>query len=933
MRRLLQLYCKKLNFSVVAEMFSLEEYYEIKDFHCSTDFDKLTRDIEEKIEKLNFEIISKNDNIQSGLVNSFNVQFQGKELKIGYYDFSKYFKNEKSQQLAFYNAKVDYPFERIKNLLYDRSGFEFFLNNTYVRYYGIEKYVEIVSETVLEGEYESISFSKVILSAALTACINIKCEIPFFVWSKEGCMGFCQNFYTRTYFEPLFIAKSLDSSSMEYVESLASKLFHGFSLCSVRLPSQVTELNTVFFTDCWLENCMFDLNCRIVKELTFPYLKINEQSYRFTVEMIFTWNGSNRSLSVCQYQCIHGLSASCALRDCRFLYLILKCSSSPEKPIYALHSPSHMPDGPVFLNASVEMNNELVNSHYDVLDEIIKYEIAFVFKENDNYIDLPREFSSVPGFKEVQEIISNSKGLAGRLSLAIFCLLSIDEKLVTVFWKEFVCHLFNHVRNINVLHNCDSEVYVSQKDNLWPLQYKFEMLNFCLQNMRAERELQLKSSSEFFNCYENAEEVQRNLHPEGRLKPHDTNMLIKHPEEHVYEPILRSSRLADFIFECELHTQMGDHHTFANQEERLQNDLNKLQRNFLLSDMQAFKAANLNCCFEDFVRWCSPKDIEFNGKEWKLSERMSNKEGWYLVWTNAVPLPISQQGNILDFNKTAKKILNYFVEVTWNELYELILPYGLMVALRALLHTISDNGEVHFRDYMPEIFQQFKSCFKNKKLPEYLELLRLMEKLYEHCAAFNSIFENLKFCIKQEEHLLPNLKRIVAEMVSIGYAKIDDAALYGFIEKFFQFSSTKNRMQSNNQQYILHGFAKNDTSSRLCPQRIYLDVENDSMNAYISYNVDCASSQYTTSHQRHSLHTLTSSANLQSTGTPVDTATKEEGRGVRKPYADQDRTSVLRDSEGNVQIDRGLARDPAKPLWLAVPAAQGPYLPVLVEEF
>ncbi|KRX68871.1 Rab3 GTPase-activating protein catalytic subunit [Trichinella sp. T9] len=840
--RVLGITCQQQD--AVGEMSSLEEYYEIKDFHCSTDFDRLTRDIEEKIEKLNSEIISKNDNIQSGLVNSFNVQFQGKELKIGYYDFSKYFKKEKSQQLAFYNAKVDYPFERIKNLLYDRSGFEFFLNNTYVRYYGIEKYVEIVSETVLKDEYESISFSKVILSAALTACINIKCEIPFFVWSKEGCMGFCQNFYTRTYFEPLFIAKSLDSSGMEYVESLASKLFHGFSLCSVRLPSQVTELNMVFFTDCWLENCMFDLNCRIVKELTFPYLKINEQSYRFTVEMIFTWNGSNRSLSVCQYQCIHGLSASCALRDCRFLYLILKCSSSPEKPIYALHSPSHVPDGPVFLNASVEMNNELVNSHYDVLDEIIKYEIAFVFKENDNYIDLPREFSSVPGFKEVQEIISNSKGLAGRLSLAIFCLLSIDEKLVTVFWKEFVCHLFNHMRNINFLHNCDSEVYVSQKDNLWPLQYKFEMLNFCLQNMRAERELQLKSSSEFFNCYENSEEVQRNLHPEGRLKPHDTNMLIKHPEEHVYEPILRSSRLADFIFECELHTQMGDHHTFANQEERLQNDLNKLQRNFLLSDMQAFKAANLNCCFEDFVRWCSPKDIEFNGKEWKLSERMSNKEGWYLVWTNAVPLPISQQGNILDFNKTAKKILDYFVEVTWNELYELILPYGLMVALRALLHTISDNGEVHFRDYMPEIFQQFKSCFKNKKLPEYLELLRLMEKLYEHCAAFNSIFENLKFCIKQEEHLLPNLKRIVAEMVSIGYAKIDDAALYGFIEKFFQLSSTKNRVQSNNQQYILHGFAKNDTSSRLCPQRIYLDVENDSMNAYISYNVDCASSKY-----------------------------------------------------------------------------------------
>ncbi|KRZ02672.1 hypothetical protein T11_13689 [Trichinella zimbabwensis] len=313
-------------------MSSLEEYYDIKDFHCSTDFDKLTRDIEEKIEKLNSEIISKNDNIQSGLVKSFNVQFQGKELKIGYHDFSTYLKKEKPQQLALYNAKVDYQCENFKNRFYERSGVEFFLNNTYVRNYGIAKYVEIVSETILKDECESTSFTKVILSAALTACINIKCEIPFFVRSKECCMGFCQNLQTRTYFEPLFIAKSLESSGMEYVEYLASKLFHGFSLCSVRFHSQATELNTVFFTDCWLENYMFSLNCKIVKELTAPYLKISEQSYRFTLEMVFTWNGSNRSLSVCQYQCIHGLSTSCALRDCRFSYLILKCSSSPEKP-------------------------------------------------------------------------------------------------------------------------------------------------------------------------------------------------------------------------------------------------------------------------------------------------------------------------------------------------------------------------------------------------------------------------------------------------------------------------------------------------------------------------------------------------------------------------------------------------------------------------
>lgn len=69
----------------------------------------------------------------------------------------------------------------------------------------------------------------------------------------------------------------------------------------------------------------------------------------------------------------------------------------------------------------------------------------------------------------------------------------------------------------------------------------------------------------------------------------------------------------------------------------------------LQSDAEAFKAANLNARFEDFIRWYSPNDweeyVDDDGiKRYRLSARM-RAEGntWQTVWEQAKPVPVSRQ--------------------------------------------------------------------------------------------------------------------------------------------------------------------------------------------------------------------------------------------------------------------------------------------------
>ncbi|XP_078180574.1 rab3 GTPase-activating protein catalytic subunit isoform X4 [Carex rostrata] len=81
----------------------------------------------------------------------------------------------------------------------------------------------------------------------------------------------------------------------------------------------------------------------------------------------------------------------------------------------------------------------------------------------------------------------------------------------------------------------------------------------------------------------------------------------------------------------------------------------------LLSDMQAFKAANSGCVLEDFIRWHSPPDWsescqertdvdkEGSSRRGRLSDRMQKKGNlWHELWKTAKPLPAVEQAPLFD---------------------------------------------------------------------------------------------------------------------------------------------------------------------------------------------------------------------------------------------------------------------------------------------
>jgi Rab3 GTPase-activating protein catalytic subunit len=93
--------------------------------------------------------------------------------------------------------------------------------------------------------------------------------------------------------------------------------------------------------------------------------------------------------------------------------------------------------------------------------------------------------------------------------------------------------------------------------------------------------------------------------------------------------------------------------------------------------MSAFKAANPDAVFEDFIRWHSPGDwqnddgqenrpiknlaLEDSKNGWpprgRLSRRMSEHGNlWRNIWNDAPALPASEQKPLLDPNREGEKV-------------------------------------------------------------------------------------------------------------------------------------------------------------------------------------------------------------------------------------------------------------------------------------
>ncbi|GAV66569.1 Rab3-GTPase_cat domain-containing protein [Cephalotus follicularis] len=172
----------------------------------------------------------------------------------------------------------------------------------------------------------------------------------------------------------------------------------------------------------------------------------------------------------------------------------------------------------------------------------------------------------------------------------------------------------------------------------------------------------------------------------------------------------------------------------------------QLERDILSSDMSAFKAANPDAIFEDFIRWHSPGDWENNEtdegipskNDWhprgRLSNRMSEQgNSWRKIWNDSPALPASEQKPLLDPNREGEKILHYLETLRPHHLFEQM----VCTAFRASADTLIQTNFGDLKQMMAKMDQLY---------PTMASVLKPLQR--NHLSANSETIEDLRrLCI------------------------------------------------------------------------------------------------------------------------------------------------------------------------------------------
>ncbi|CAI0399895.1 unnamed protein product [Linum tenue] len=183
----------------------------------------------------------------------------------------------------------------------------------------------------------------------------------------------------------------------------------------------------------------------------------------------------------------------------------------------------------------------------------------------------------------------------------------------------------------------------------------------------------------------------------------------------------------------------------------------QLERDVLASDMSAFKAANPDAVFEDFIRWHSPGDWindETEDKaaasvgssslkeDWpprgQLSKRMSEQGNlWRKIWNDAPALPAYEQKPLLDPNREGEKILHYLETLQPHQLLEQMVCTAFKAAADTLNMT-NHGGLKQMTTKMEQLYNTMSSTLKPlqtnrlSKGSDTIEDLKRLSTVFEH---------------------------------------------------------------------------------------------------------------------------------------------------------------------------------------------------------
>ncbi|KAI3810055.1 hypothetical protein L1987_19662 [Smallanthus sonchifolius] len=160
----------------------------------------------------------------------------------------------------------------------------------------------------------------------------------------------------------------------------------------------------------------------------------------------------------------------------------------------------------------------------------------------------------------------------------------------------------------------------------------------------------------------------------------------------------------------------------------------------LLSDMQAFKAANPGCILEDFVRWHSPPDWtddeskeivdgDISPSRGHLSTRMQ-KEGnlWLELWVTAKPIPAVRQSPLYYEDLSVEGILHGLENISPSGLFEQLFLSLLSSGCAIAEARISSNEF---------LYKMFKEC------KDYIVLVCQSKKWVEKAQDICQVYETM----------------------------------------------------------------------------------------------------------------------------------------------------------------------------------------------
>ncbi|KAJ0979301.1 hypothetical protein J5N97_014775 [Dioscorea zingiberensis] len=201
-------------------------------------------------------------------------------------------------------------------------------------------------------------------------------------------------------------------------------------------------------------------------------------------------------------------------------------------------------------------------------------------------------------------------------------------------------------------------------------------------------------------------------------------------------------------------------------EERLQaaevcgdafNTSGQLEREILSSDMSAFKAANPDAVFEDFIRWHSPsdwvseevEDRSTGNKEdpeecnWPpqgtLSQRMSEHGNlWRKIWNDSPALPAFEQKPLFDPIREGEKVLHYLETLQPHHLLEQMVCTAFKVSADTLNQTSFGNLQL-MKTKLNQLYLTLASSLKLLRANDTQDKSELIGDLRRLCLVFENI--------------------------------------------------------------------------------------------------------------------------------------------------------------------------------------------------